>query len=98
MTVITDKDARDSSARQSMLQWAVGCVARVRFPPGTKVPVCSIYTSSGAHPASYPVGTRALPPRVKWPVQEPDHSPPSSAKVNGGPIPPLHHMSSWCDG
>jgi hypothetical protein len=36
-----------------------------------------IQTSSGAHPASYPVGTW-----VKWPGHEADHTLPSSAKVN----------------
>jgi hypothetical protein len=37
--------------------------------------------SSGAHPASYPLGTRALSLGVKWPRREADHSPPSSAVV-----------------
>jgi hypothetical protein len=37
----------------------------------------------------------ALSPEIKWPGWEPDHSPPSSAKVkNGGTISPLP-MSSW---
>jgi len=36
---------------------------------------------SGAHPASYPVGTGALSPGVKWPECEADHWPPFSAKV-----------------
>jgi hypothetical protein len=35
----------------------------------------------GAHPASYPMGTRASFPGVKQPGREADHSPPSSAEV-----------------
>jgi hypothetical protein len=39
----------------------------------------------------------AIYPRVKWLGLESDHSPPSSGEVkNGGAIPPLSHMSSWC--
>jgi hypothetical protein len=35
---------------------------------------------------------------VKWQGHEADHSPPPIAKAgNGGAIPPLSHMSSWCD-
>jgi hypothetical protein len=52
--------------------------------------------SSGAHPASYPTGTRGDFPGVKRPGREGDQSPPSSAEVkNGGAIPSLAHMSSW---
>jgi hypothetical protein len=40
-----------------------------------------VQTGSGAHPASYPVGTAALSLRVKRPEREADHSPPSSAEV-----------------
>jgi hypothetical protein len=46
---------------------------------------------SGAHPASYSVGTGggAISPEVKRPGREADHSSPSSAEVkNGGAIPP----------
>jgi hypothetical protein len=39
-------------------------------------------TGSGAHPASYPMGTGALSPGVKRPGREADHSPPTSAEVN----------------
>jgi hypothetical protein len=36
-----------------------------------------------------------IPPGVKRPGREADHSHPSSAEVkNGGSIPQLHHMSS----
>jgi hypothetical protein len=41
-----------------------------------------IQTSSGAHPASCPMGTRASFPGGKmWPGRDADHSPPSSAEV-----------------
>jgi hypothetical protein len=41
-----------------------------------------VRTSSGAHPASYPMGTgRVLSPGVKRPRLEADHSPPTSAEV-----------------
>jgi hypothetical protein len=36
-----------------------------------------VQTGSGAHPASYPMGTRD----IKWLRSEADHSPPSSAEV-----------------
>jgi hypothetical protein len=38
-------------------------------------------TGSGAHPASYPMGTRGSFPGVKRPRREADHSPPPSAEV-----------------
>jgi len=40
-----------------------------------------VQTGSGAHPASYPVGTGVSFPGVKQPGCEADHSPPSSAEV-----------------
>jgi hypothetical protein len=41
-----------------------------------------VQTSSGAHPASYPMGTGGSFPRNKaWPGRDADHSPPSSAEV-----------------
>jgi hypothetical protein len=40
-----------------------------------------IQNGSGAHPASYPVGTRALSLGVKQLGLEADHSPPSSVEV-----------------
>jgi hypothetical protein len=41
-----------------------------------------VQTGSGAHPASYQIGTRGLfPGGVMRPGREVDHSPPSSAKV-----------------
>jgi hypothetical protein len=41
----------------------------------------SVKTGSGAHPASYPSGTRVLPQGVKRPGPEDAHLPPSSAEV-----------------
>jgi hypothetical protein len=43
-----------------------------------------VQTGSGAHPASYPMGTRNSFLRVKRPGRETDHSPPSSAEVKNG--------------
>jgi hypothetical protein len=40
-----------------------------------------VQNGSGAHPASYPMGTRAVSLQVKRPGREADHSPPSSAEV-----------------
>jgi hypothetical protein len=40
-----------------------------------------LQNGSGAHPASYPMGTRGLSLGVKRPGREADHSPPSSAEV-----------------
>jgi hypothetical protein len=40
-----------------------------------------VQTGSGAHPASYPVGTKGPLLGVKRPGREADHSPPSSAEV-----------------
>jgi hypothetical protein len=54
----------------------------------------STQTGSGAHPASYPMGTGGAVPGVKRPGREADHSPPSSAEVkNGETIPPLLFMA-----
>jgi hypothetical protein len=50
-----------------------------------------VQNNSGAHPASYPMGTRGSFPGVKRPGREADHSPPSTAEVKkmSGAIPPL---------
>jgi hypothetical protein len=54
----------------------------------------SAQAGSGAHPASYPVGTGSFfPPVVKWPGREADHlRPPNSEMKNGGAVPPLPHV------
>jgi hypothetical protein len=41
----------------------------------------SVQNGSGAHPASYSMGTRGSFPEVKRPGREADHSAPSSAEV-----------------
>jgi hypothetical protein len=56
-----------------------------------------VQTGSGAHPASYPMGTRSSIPGGKRPGHEANHSPPSSTEVkNSGDIrvPLLPHTSS----
>jgi hypothetical protein len=57
--------------------------SRVRFPAGAgNVSLHHrVQSGSGAHPASYPMGTRALSVVVKRLEREADHSPPSSAEV-----------------
>jgi hypothetical protein len=40
-----------------------------------------VQNGTGAHPASYPMGTGALSVGIKRPGREADHSPPSSAEV-----------------
>jgi hypothetical protein len=42
----------------------------------------NIETSSGAHPATYPMVSGVLTSGVKQPGHEADHSPPWGAKVN----------------
>jgi hypothetical protein len=50
----------------------------------------SVQTESGAHPASYPMGTGSFSPGLKRTEREADHSPPSDAEIkNGGIILPL---------
>jgi hypothetical protein len=57
----------------------------------------SVQTYSGAHPASYPVGTGVLSPEIKTPEREADHSLPSSDEVknswNYTSIPPYVFMA-----
>jgi hypothetical protein len=56
----------------------------VQSPAGAKdfsSSLC-VQTSSGAHPASCPMGTGVLSPGLKaQPGRDADHSPPSSAEV-----------------
>jgi hypothetical protein len=88
------KDWQDSSGSTAM---GYGLDGQGLIPFRDKSFLHSIQTSSGAHPASYPVGTGVLSPGAKSPGREADHSPPSNAKVkNGGAIPPLPYTSSWC--
>jgi hypothetical protein len=58
--------------------------SRVRFPAGAgnfSLHHRCVQNSSGAHPASYPMGIKALSLGVKRPERQADHSPPSSAEV-----------------
>jgi hypothetical protein len=57
-----------------------------------------IQTGSGTHPASYPVGTRALSPGVEHLGCEADCSSPSRAEVMNvwSYTPHFPSMSSWC--
>ena len=56
--------------------------------PGDRIPVgkrfsAPVQTDSGAHPASYKMGTGSFP-GVKWPGRGFDHPPPSNAEVKEG--------------
>jgi hypothetical protein len=56
----------------------------------------SVQFGSGAHLASYPVGTNGFFSGVKRQGRGADNSPPSSAEVKiDGAIFALSHMSSW---
>jgi hypothetical protein len=57
--------------------------SRVRFPAraGNFSLHHCVQNGSGAHPASYPMGTRGSFPGGKAAGREADHSPPSSAEV-----------------
>jgi hypothetical protein len=57
--------------------------SRVRFPAGAGNFSLHhrVQNGSGAHPASYPMGSRGSSLGVKRPGRETDHSPPSSAEV-----------------
>jgi hypothetical protein len=57
--------------------------SRVRFPAGAgKFSLHHrVQNDSGAHSASYPMGTTSSSLGVKRPGREADHSPPSSAEV-----------------
>jgi hypothetical protein len=68
-----------------------GWMARVSFPAVQDFFLLySVQTGSGAHSASYPMGTRGSFPGGK--AAGAYHSPPSSAEVkNAAAIPPLPH-------
>jgi hypothetical protein len=74
---------------------ATGWTARVRCPAWQDFSLLhSVQTGSGAHPASYLMGTGDSFPEVKQLGRE-AHSPPLSADVkSGGAIPLLPHTSS----
>jgi hypothetical protein len=58
-----------------------------------------VQTGSGAHPASYPVGTRGSYPEIKRLGREADHSVPSSAEVKNSwcyTSTPQYILKAWC--
>jgi hypothetical protein len=70
----------------------------VRFPAGANnfsLPH-AVQTGSGSHPVFYRLVPGALPPELKWPGREADHSPVSSIEVKNvyRVISPLLHTSS----
>jgi hypothetical protein len=72
----------------------------VRVPVGARIfSHHRIQTSSGAHIASYPMGTGAVFPGVKLLGSETDHSPPSSAEVTNVwsyTSTPQYVLMVWC--
>jgi hypothetical protein len=72
----------------------------VRFPAGAgNFSLHRVRNGSGAHPASYPIGTRGVFPRDKAAGREADHSPPSSAEVKNAwsyPSTPQYVFTAWC--
>jgi hypothetical protein len=76
-------ESRDSSVGIALGYGLDDRGSRVRFSEGAGNFSLhhSVQNASGAHPASYPMGTRGSFPGVKRPRREADHSPPSSAEV-----------------
>jgi hypothetical protein len=73
--------------------------SRVRFPAGAgNFSLHRVQNGSGAHPASYPMGTGSSFPGVKRPGREADHSPSSSTEVKEWVELYLHSSNtpSWC--
>jgi hypothetical protein len=75
--------SRDSSVGVALGYGLDDRSSRVRFPAGAGNFSLhhGVQNGSGAHPASYPMGTRGSFPGVKRLGCEADHSPPSSAEV-----------------
>jgi hypothetical protein len=72
--------SQDSSVGRAL---GYGLKTGVRFAAGDEnfsLRHC-VLTGSGAHPASYPMGTGVFSPEVKRPGREADLSPPPSAEV-----------------
>jgi hypothetical protein len=82
LTTILDK-SRDSSVGRALGYRLDDRDSRVRFLAGAGNFSLHhrVRNSSGAHPASYPMGTRGSSLAVKRRGREADHSPPSSAEV-----------------
>jgi len=74
-------------------RWTTGF--RFSAGPGVFPPCHRVQTGSGAHPASYPVGTYVLSVEVKRPGHEADHSTPCMPRLRMGvAIPPFPNMCS----
>jgi hypothetical protein len=79
-----DCESRDSSVGIVLGYGLDDRGSRVRFPAGggNFSLLNRVQNGSGAHPASYPMGTRSSFLGVKRPGREADNSPPSSAEAN----------------
>jgi hypothetical protein len=87
--------SRDSSVG---ILTAMGRRAGVGFPAGTRgcSLLYSVQTGSGAHPATYQMGTGCFSAGIKRSGREAHHLHPSSAEVkNDRAITPLPHTDSW---
>jgi hypothetical protein len=75
--------SRDSSVGIALGYGLVDRCSKIRFPAGARNFSLHhrVHNSSGAHPASYSMGTKGSFPGVKRPGREADHSPPSNAEV-----------------
>jgi hypothetical protein len=108
-TLSTSKLAHNATSCWKFSVWFVVGIAlgyglddrdsRVRFPAWAgNFSLHRVRNGCGAHPASYPMGTRDSP-WVKRPGREADRSPPFSAKVKmRGAISPLpqYAFMAWC--
>jgi hypothetical protein len=82
MSVHAYNESRDSSVGTVLCYGLENRRSRVRFPARSgNFFHHRVQNDSGAHPASYPTGTRGSFPGVKRPEREADHSPPSSVEV-----------------
>jgi hypothetical protein len=78
-----DEKSRDSSVGIALGYGLKNRSSRVQFPVGAGNFTLHqrVQKSSGAHPASYSMGTGVPSLGAKRPGREADHSPPSSAEV-----------------
>jgi hypothetical protein len=74
-----DSAVKEAGIAQTVYWRVTGWAAWVRLQDFSILH--GIQTGSGAHPTSYPMGTRGSFPRVKWQGHEADHSFPFSAEV-----------------
>jgi hypothetical protein len=92
--------SRDSSVGITLGYGLDNRGSRVQFPAGAGNFSLHhrVQNGSGAHPASYSMGNRALSLGVKRPGREADHSPPSSGEVKECVELYLHspNTPSWC--